>query len=381
MYTFLTQLEDKINDKTLDKHHHILLKRLHSLSRILEKIASNINIIFSECNEAFGVFFKPNQKESVDITKLIYSKNENLYDLLTKMNVDDDFEENLENDLKKIKNLKKYQKEDSLGYKMNFWPMLKILNFKCYITERLLFTLFAYDQNASPKLKISLINKIQKTYFPAKKKNDISNEENQDKTQTLNEKDGYGNFDPGVADYFVSEFISKKCQNHKLSAQVIRAWKFRNKTVKLERNVQFLLNKNFPEKKFEEPILQSVCLKIDKYDFLQIFDFNFKYVYGLFNFSNWKANRKVNFFSPEARNKKKVIDYFSGLMYRLGKYLDYIETTYDFMDSKYEEINYLKVKKKILFKKNFFLLGLHKKIHCSKLDFCFFNRIVYVHSE
>lgn len=339
-------MEKKIEEKIPNIFHFVLVKKIFSLSTILKKTALNINTIVSESIEVFGVF-KPIEKkfDETEVKDFITSENESIYNLLSKKNnnYNEEFEEDLEKHLKLLKDLKKYQKEDSLGYKITYGPLLKIFNFNCKMKEIVLFSLFALNRDDCPRLNVKLINKIQKIYLGNEKKNESHQDHNQ--AQVLPGDERFL-FNKATSGHFISPFINQNCQKN-LYHQVKQAWLFRNKDIKLEKQIQYLLKDHPKRNKFEEPILQIECLSLDKYDYLQIFDFNFKYVFELFNYQNWyRSEYNDNFKENHYRNKKKIITYLNNLAFRLGKYTDFIEKMSEQNRFKYEKgILYLKVKK------------------------------------
>ena len=312
------KLEKKLNIYSINEV--LAFKKLYSISKKLESIGNKINNILNYRKSKL----KQPEEEIEDIpNKLVLE--------VERKNIITDILNNYKHPdypLKdKLQTLKKNKKKtfelDLTPNKILFNRYLKVLTYKCKIEESLIFSMFARDSNQKIKFKFPFINKILEMYMMRRKKyeekkNEINHENNKE-------------LDVDIAKFIRKDIENKVLQHLAISETnlddhladvVINAWRFRYKNANNEKYFQIQLNSLVDK---DKALSYDIYEKIDKFDFIQVLDFNFKYILPYFSIAHWCNPIKP--IENQTKNKSKMIFYFNNLM----------KTIYFILKTKYQQ--------------------------------------------
>ena len=311
--------------KLYDINEILSFKTLYSISKKLKISAKHINHIFNQ--REIKLNSNPKKKENLQaISENNEKERREIFNSL--LNLCADEEHDIEVELStELKNLREIQKNtfELAENRILFNNYLKISNYIYKLEENLLFSMFASSK--PPSLKPSFINKILKIYTSKKKRDEDIDFEGKISYdfKTISILTMKKEFERNLLSYLS---ISKKSlEDFDLKHALLKAAKFRYKDVRIEKYIQIRLNSYFGKKNkskalsFEEPLKNFIVQQKDKFDFVQTFDFHFKYVLPLLSKTQW-LKKRGEYDDKLFSNKLKMIKYYFHLMRNLHFFLN-----------------------------------------------------------
>ena len=289
----------------------LIYKKLFCLSKILKIAGENINYLYTQREKKISLVTKP--KIDLKLNEILEEKLMILQLINKSFNRPQNFDP-----LELVEKLKSLRDSNASKNSILFNPYLKIMNYKCKIEEKLLFSMYAENVLNKVTMKFPFINNINEIYFFKKSKENIYEKAQIVEIADMIKYNSDFNIDMernDIEEYILS-YLSLNNLDDDTRQKVLAAWIFRYKTLKFEKYIQLIINdvlkrKNIPKLMlYEDPILKNFL----KFDYSQILDFNFRYVMSKFSKSNWlKESQNENQF----KNKRKIIKFYNTLMCHL----------------------------------------------------------------
>ena len=193
-------------------------------------------------------------------------------------------------------------------------------------------------------------------------KNQEAEEENFEIAEIKQSIESYKDFNIDMEKKEIDDLILNYLSLHHLEndirkkKRILHSWIFRYKPLKFEKYIQVLSDSILEKNRqytllYEDPILKNSL----KFDYEQILDFNFKYVWCNFSKNRWfqSKNEEKGKGQFQNKNKKKIVRFYINTIFYVTLFVN-SKTNYQHTN---EALKYLKVTKKsdsFSYKFNFF---------------------------